>query len=58
MKSVRNLSFKKRSFQIMREDSDMRKPIWETFEHDIWVERIENGMEAFIMVTEPISDGH
>jgi hypothetical protein len=36
----------------------MRKPIWETFAHDIWVERIENGMEALIMVTEPICDGH
>ncbi len=47
----------------MRGDSDMhwpqmRKPIWETSEHNIWVERIENGMEAFIMVTEPICDGH
>jgi hypothetical protein len=63
MKAVRNLSFKNRSFQIMRGDSDMhwpqmRKPIWETSEHNIWVERIENGMEAFIMVTEPICDGH
>jgi hypothetical protein len=36
----------------------MRKPIWETFEHGIWVERIENGMEALILVTEPTCDGH
>jgi len=35
----------------------MRKPIWETFEHDIWVERIEDGM-ALILVTEPTCDGH
>jgi hypothetical protein len=32
----------------------MRKPIWETFAHEIWVERIENGTEALILVSQSV----